>query len=154
MDGKIGKAGLLSLPKCPVEAWRLLLRLGSWQRASDAPAEFAEDCIPPLQEARAFGLVERAVSVEGDGVAVVGGVRRAGDEEDACGRSVLRRELERMAGEGDDGVAGGCHDFADLAGLWVVGDCPNAAREDVSDLLEGEVGVDAVDVAGLDVAFR
>ena len=94
------------------------------------------------------------MSVEGDGVAVVGGVGRAGDEEDSGGRSVLRRELERLAGEGDDGVASGCHDFADFAGLWVVGDCPNAAREDVGDLLEGEVGVDAVGVAGLNVALR
>ena len=44
-------------------------------------------------------------------------------------------------------------DFAGLAGLRVVGDGPDAAGEDVGDLLEGEVGVDAVSVAGLDVAL-
>ena len=70
-----------------------------------------------------------------------------------AGVVVLRRELERLAGEGDDGVAGGCHDFAGLATIRVVRDCPNATGEDVGDLLECEVGVDAVGVAGLDVAL-
>ena len=59
-----------------------------------------------------------------------------------------------LAGEGDDGVAGGCHDFAGLAAIRVVRDCPNATGEDVSDLLKRQVGVDAVGVAWLDVALR
>ena len=117
-------------------------------------AELAEDCVPPLLESRAFGLVERAVGVQGDGVGVVSGVGRAGDEEDARGRVVRGRDLEGLAGEGDDGVAGGCHDFPGFAGLRVVGDCPDAAREDVGGLLQSQVRVDAVDAAGLNLTLR
>ena len=47
-----------------------------------------------------FGLVERTVGVQGDGVGVVGGVGRAGDKEDARGRVVRGRELEGLAGGG------------------------------------------------------
>lgn len=101
----------------------------------------------------ALGFGQRAVGIEGDGVAVVGGVGRAGDEENAGGRVAVRGELEGVAGESDDGLAGGGLDFVGLAGLRVVGDGADAAREDIGDLLESAVGVDAVGVAGLDVAL-
>ncbi|MDE2897989.1 MAG: hypothetical protein OXO54_06685 [Chloroflexota bacterium] len=59
----------------------------------------------------ALGFGQRPVSVEGDGVAVVGGVGRAGDKEDAGGPVAVSGELEGVAGEGDNGLARGGLDF-------------------------------------------
>ena len=136
-----------------VQTYRLRLAFGLDPRPFNGAAEFGHDSVPPLRFDGALGFVERAVGIKGDGVAVVGGVGRAGDEEDAGGRVVGRGELDGVAGERDYGLACGGLDFAGLAGLRVVGDGPDSACENVSDLLDGEVGVDAVGVAGLDVAL-
>ncbi len=136
-----------------VQTYRLRLAIGLEPRPFNGAAEFGHDSVPPLRYEGALGFVERAVGIKGDGVAVVGGVGRAGDEEDAGGCVVGRGELERLAGKGYDRLASGRHSLVGFAGLWVVGDGADAACEDVGDLLEGEVGVDAIGVTRLDVAL-
>ena len=65
------------------EVWGRRSALSAGQWLVDGSTEFAGSGIPPLGKARALGFGQRPVDVEGDGVAVVGGVGRAGDEEEA-----------------------------------------------------------------------